>query len=77
MPEFETISKEEMNYGKRNFIEIARKKITTEQGESEIISISKGFIAPDGSKRFRKGGSIGFPNEQAIREFLVNALQKV
>lgn len=72
MTQFEVLNKQELTYGKRNFIEVARKKVN----DSELISISKGFIAPDGSKRFKN--SVGFPaNETQIREFVVKALQEI
>ncbi len=74
---FETIEAKEVKYGKRNFIEVARKKVTTDEGESEFINISKGFFAPDGSKRYRN--SVGFPEDDdaGIKNFIIESLQEV
>lgn len=66
--EFETIKAEEVKFGKNNFIEVARKKAKTSEGENEFISISRGFFLPDGSKRFKK--SITVPDEKSVREFV-------
>ena len=52
--EFQTIKAEEVKFGKNNFLEIARKKAITEDGENEFIAISRGFFLPDGTKRFKK-----------------------
>ena len=60
MVEFETIKAEELKFGKNNFIEIARKKAKTEEGESEFISLSRGFFLPDGTKRLQKSIAIFF-----------------
>lgn len=74
---FETLEERTIDYGSRNFIEIARKQVTNEEGEtSEFINISKGFYAPDESKRYRN--SVGFPeDENNIKEFIVESLQEV
>ncbi|MHA2063912.1 MAG: hypothetical protein ACXABY_05955 [Candidatus Thorarchaeota archaeon] len=66
--EFETVKQEEMKFGKNNFLEIARKKAVSEEGENEFVSISRGFFLPDGSKRFKK--SLAIPDEKEIKEFI-------
>ena len=66
--EFETVKQEEMKFGKNNFLEIARKKAVTEEGENEFISISRGFFLPDGSKRFKK--SLAIPDNNEIKDFI-------
>jgi hypothetical protein len=66
--EFETIKAEEVKFGKNNFIEVARKKAKTSDGENEFISISRGFFLPDGSKRFKK--SITVPDDKSVKEFV-------
>ncbi len=47
MAEFETVRAEEIKFGRNNFIEIARKKVITDSGENEFISIGRGFYLPD------------------------------
>jgi len=66
MVEFETVKAEEIKFGRNSFIEIARKKAKTEQGENEFISISKGFYLPDGTKRFSKGKNVSLPSDEEL-----------
>lgn len=68
MVEFETVKAEEVKFGKNNFLEVARKKAISEEGENEFIAISRGFFLPDGSKRFKK--SLAIPDEAEIKEFV-------
>ena len=68
MVEFTTIKAEEVKFGKNNFLEIARKKATSEQGENEFIAISRGFFLPDGTKKFKR--SIAIPDEDEIKKFV-------
>ena len=46
MVEFETITTKEIKFGKNKFLEVARKKAKSPEGENEFISISRGFILP-------------------------------
>ena len=62
MVEFETVRAKEVSFGKNNFIEVARKKAKTPQGENEFISISRGYHLPDGTKRWK--ASIALPQEK-------------
>ncbi len=75
--EFKTINSEEVKFGRNSFVEIARKKAVTDEGENEFISISKGFFAPDGSKRFSRGKNISLPNEQDVVEDIADKLKKI
>ncbi len=68
MVEFETIKAEEVKFGKNNFLEVARKKAKSEEGENEFIAISRGFFLPDGTKRFKK--SLAIPDDPAIKDFV-------
>ncbi len=68
MVQFETVKAEEVKFGKNNFLEIARKKATSEQGENEFIAISRGFFLPDGTKRFKR--SIAIPDDKDIKDFV-------
>ena len=58
---FETIKAEVTKVGANNFVEVARKKAISEKGETEFVAISRGFITPDGTKRYTK--SITVPAE--------------
>ncbi len=73
--EFETVKAEEVKFGKNNFIEIARKRAKTAEGENEFLAISRGFFLPDGTKRFKR--SIAVPNEKEIIDFISDKLKEV
>ena len=75
MVEFETIETREVKFGNNKFLEVARKKAKTPERENEFISISKGFIAPTGQKRFKS--AFGFPAQQEIIDGLVEALKSI
>lgn len=75
MVEFQTLKAEEVKFGKNNFLEIARKKAVTEEGENEFIAISRGFFLPDGTKRFKK--SIAIPDEDAVKTFIADKIKGV
>jgi hypothetical protein len=75
MVEFETIETKEIKFGNNKFLEVARKKAKTPEGENEFISISKGFITPTGQKRFKN--ALGFPAEEEIKNNLIEALQSI
>ena len=65
----------EIKFGNNKFLEVARKKAKTPEGENEFISISKGFITPTGQKRFKN--ALGFPSEEEIKNSLIEALQSI
>ncbi len=75
MVEFETIKAEEVKFGKNNFIEVARKKAKTEEGENEFISISRGFTLPDGTKRWKT--SLTLPLDQSVIDFVADKLKLI
>lgn len=74
MVTFETIKAEEIKFGKNNFLEVARKKATSEQGENEFIAISRGFFLPDGTKKFKR--SIAIPDEDEIKNFIAEKIKE-
>ena len=71
--EFETIKAEETKFGNNNFLEVARKKAISSKGENEFVSVSRGFFAPDGTKRFTK--SVSMPLDTV--DFVAENLKKV
>ena len=75
MVQFETIKAEEVKFGNNNFIEVARKKAITDNGENEFISVSRGFYAPDGSKKYRKSFTV--PLDQNVIDFVAKTLKEV
>ncbi|MEM3341802.1 MAG: hypothetical protein QW728_03835 [Thermoplasmata archaeon] len=75
MVEFKNIAVKKINFGKNNFIEVARKTAHTEDGENEFISISRGYYAQDGAERFKK--SISVPIDKAVREELAKYILEI
>ena len=73
--EFETIKAEEVSFGENKFIEVARKKAKTEEGENEFLSISRGFITEEGEKRYQKSFTV--PLEEEVINFVSESLKKV
>jgi len=75
MVEYVTIKGEEVKFGKNDFIEVARKKAVSESGENEFISISRGFMMLDGSKRYRKSFTV--PINDKVVEFISDKLKEM
>jgi len=75
MVEFETVKAEEVKFGKNNFIEVARKKAKTEEGENEFVSISRGHMLPDGTKRWKT--SLTIPLDQSVIDFVADKLKQI
>jgi len=75
---FETIKAEEIQFGKNNFLEIAKKKAITEDGENVFLSISRGFFSEvDGEKRKKFRSSIAIPDEKEIIDAVMKAFENV
>jgi hypothetical protein len=72
MVEFETIEAEEVKFGRNNFIEVSRKKAVTDAGETEFVSLARGFYLPDGEKGWKS--SITLPSEKEKREQIANLI---
>jgi hypothetical protein len=70
--EFETIKSEKVNFGKNNFLEVARKKAITDEGENEFISVSRGYFLDDGSERFKR--SLTIPDDMNIKKFIAEKI---
>ena len=70
--EFETIKSEKVNFGKNNFLEVARKKAITDEGENEFISVSRGYFLDDGSERFKR--SLTIPDDADIKKFIAEKI---
>jgi len=75
MVEFETLNAQEVKFGNNNFIEVARKRAVSDEGSNEFIAVSRGFFAPDGSKRFKKSFTI--PDNDEVVNFIVEQIQNM
>ncbi|MDI6826290.1 MAG: hypothetical protein QMD36_03830 [Candidatus Aenigmarchaeota archaeon] len=75
MVEFETIKSEEIMFGNSNFIEVARKKAKTPEGENEFISLSRGFYMLNKEKRYRK--SLTIPLSKEVVDFVSEKIKEM
>ncbi len=73
--EYVMISSEVVDFGKNNFLEVARKKAVTDKGETEFISLSRGYYQKDRTKRFKS--SISIPDDPQVRAFIADKLTKI
>ena len=73
--EFVTLKAERKRFGRNNFIEVARMKAKTRDGENEFISISRGYYLPDGSERFKT--SLAIPDIPEIKEFVADKVKNL
>ena len=71
--EFETMKAEKVTFGRNNFLEVARKRAKTDEGENEFISVSRGYFLPGGSERFKK--SLTIPDDPEIRNFIADKIK--
>lgn len=76
MVKFETIESTEVTFGKNNFIEVARKKAISEEGENTFISLSRGFFTPETKeRRYKRNFSI--PDDKEILGEILEAMKKL
>jgi len=75
MVQFETIKSKEMNIGKNNFLEVARRKAISDKGENEFLALSRGFLTDNGEKRYLKSFTI--PLKEGVLDFVVKSLKEV
>lgn len=73
--EFITISADKVDFGRNNFIEVARKKAVSEDGDNEFISLTRGYYLPDGTERFKK--SITIPDQEDVKDFIVDKIKSI
>ena len=72
---FETIRAEKVNFGRNNFLEVARKRATTPDGTNEFISVSRGYYLPDKTERFKR--SLTIPDDPEIRAFIAEKIKSL
>lgn len=75
MVKFETIKSDEAKFGNNNFIEVARKKAISDDGENEFISVSRGFVDMNGNRRYRK--SIAVPLDPSVVNFVADKVKEM
>jgi len=74
---YDVVKTETVNYGNNKFLEISRKIAKQSESEegNEFVSISKGYYAPDGQKRYK--GGLGFPSDSKLIDDIVEKLKAV
>ena len=72
---FETIRAEKVNFGRNNFLEVARKRAKTSERTSEFISVSRGYYLPDKSERFKR--SLTIPDDPEVRAFIADKIRSM
>ena len=72
---FETIRAEKVNFGRNNFLEVARKRAKNPEGASEFISVSRGYYLPDKSERFKR--SLTIPDVPEVRAFISHKIRSM
>lgn len=72
MVEFETLQSEEITFNENDFIQVARKKAISEDGENEFISLTRGYFTDDGNRRFKSNFSV--PEDEDVIEFIIQQL---
>lgn len=72
---FETLKEEKKNFGKNDFIEVSLKKVKSDTGETEFLSIARGYYLKDGSVRYKK--SVTIPLDPEVREFVAKTLKSI
>jgi len=73
--QFETIRAEKVNFGRNNFLEVARKRATTSEGAKEFISVSRGTISR--TRRNDSSGPSRFPTIQEVRAFVAEKIRSM
>ncbi len=74
-PEFKTLKSYSINFGTRNFIELALKEATDGTEVNRFISISKGYTDQEGNKRYKK--SLGFAVNEEVIDFLIKSFPEL
>ena len=70
---FEVLDSKRIDFGSKNFIEVARKKAVVEDGDTnEFISISRGYYREENKPRYRT--SLTIPDEGDIKDFVSKAI---
>jgi hypothetical protein len=76
MVDFETIEFKNVPFGKNNFIEIARKRaVLGNGGQTEFISISRGYFTNDDNKRYKN--SVTIPLDDEVRKEIAKNILEI
>ena len=70
-PEFKTIKSYSIDFGTRNFIELALKEASEGSETNRFISISKGYTDQEGRKHYKR--SLGFATSAEVIDFFIKS----
>jgi hypothetical protein len=74
-PEFKTLKSYSIEFGTRNFLEVALKSASEGKEENLFISISKGYSDQEGNKKYKR--SLGFAIDNKVIDFLIKSLPEL
>ena len=72
---FETIRAETVDFGRNNFLEVARKRATIAEGTKGFISVSRCYYLPDKTERFKR--SLTIPDDPEVRAFIADKIRSL
>lgn len=75
MVDFQTIDGTEVKFGDNDFIQVARKKAVSEDGENVFLSLSRGFFGDDDERVWKKNFSI--PDDDEVLDEIIEALEEL
>ncbi len=74
-PEFKTLKSYSVDFGTRNFIELALKEAKEGDETNRFISISKGYTDQQGNKRYKR--SLGFAVNEEVIDFFIKTFPEI
>ena len=76
MVDFETMDFKNIPFGKNNFIEVARKRaVLGNGGQTEFISISRGYFTNNDEKRYKN--SVTIPLDEEVRKQIAQNILEI
>lgn len=74
-PEFKTLKSYSIDFGTRNFIELALKEAREGEKFNRFISISKGYTDQEGQKHYKR--SLGFAIDKEVIDFFIEKFPEI
>jgi len=74
-PEFNTLKSYSVEFGTRNFIELALKEAREGDEANVFVSISKGYTDQEGRKHYKR--SLGFAVDDSVIDFFIKSFPEL
>lgn len=74
-PEFKTLKSYSVDFGTRNFVELALKEAREGSEANQFISISKGYTDQEGRKHYKR--SLGFAIDAEVVDFFIKTFPEI